>query len=48
MEKNRKTDVVLEVAYLEAHVDLVSRLRILITRVTMWVIVAINLLTKYP
>ena len=34
--------------YLEGHGDLVSRLTLRITRVTIWVIWAINLLTKSP
>ena len=34
--------------YLEGHGDLVSRLMIRITRVTIWVIGVINLLTKSP
>ena len=35
-------------AYLEGHADLVSRLIIRVTRVTIWVIGAITLLAKSP
>ena len=42
---NRQNDGML---YLEGHGDLVSGLVIRITRVTIWVIGVINLLTKSP